>query len=275
MPRFSANLSFLFGERATIAERIDAAADAGFAGVEYMFPYAEDVGALSARLRAGRLEQVLFNLPAGDFAAGERGIAVDPSRREEFARGVADAVRIAGELGCPWVNCLVGKRLPGVEEATQRATLVANLRHAAAALGAAGVTLVIEPLNRIETPGFFIGTTAEGLALIDEVGHPNLSLQYDCYHAQRAEGNLIATIRAHAAQRFGHVQIADSPDRHEPGTGEIAYGRVLRALDASGYAGWVGLEYKPAARTEDGLGWIERLGFSRGRALASTAENRS
>ncbi len=273
MPRFSANLSFLFGERATIAERIDAAAGAGFTGVEYMFPYAEDVGALRDRLRAGRLEQVLFNLPAGDFAAGERGIAADPARRDEFARGVADAVRIAGDLRCRRVNCLVGKRLPEVDEQRARAALVGNLRHAAAALAAADVLLVIEPLNRIETPDFFIGTTAEALALIDEVSHPNLALQYDCYHAQRAEGNLIATIRAHAARRFGHVQIADSPDRQEPGTGEIAYERVLHALDASGYTGWVGLEYKPAARTEDGLDWIERLGFARGRALAAAAAN--
>ena len=269
MPRFSANLSFLFGERATIVERIDAAAACGFAGVEYMFPYVEDVGALRAALRANRLEQVLFNLPAGDFAAGERGIAVDPSRRAEFARGVGDAVRIAGDLRCRRINCLVGKRLADVDEATQRATLVANLRHAAAALDAAGVRLVIEPLNRLETPGFFIGTTAEALALIDEVAHPNLALQYDCYHAQRVEGNLIATIRAHAATRFGHVQIADSPDRREPGTGEIAYERVLAALDASGYDGWVGLEYKPLAGTEDGLAWIERLGFARARELAA------
>jgi len=271
VPRFSANLSFLFGERATMAERIDAAAACGFAGVEYMFPYAEDVGTLRARLDANGLEQVLFNLPAGDFAAGERGIAIDPSRRDEFARGVADAVRIARDLRCRRVNCLVGKRLGDVDEAMQRATLVANLRHAASELSRADVTLVIEPLNRIETPEFFVGTTAEGLALIADVGAPNLLLQYDCYHAQRVEGNLIATIRAHAATRFGHVQIADSPGRNEPGTGEIAYERVLRALDASGYGGWVGLEYKPSARTEDSLGWIEALGFARGRAVTAAA----
>jgi hydroxypyruvate isomerase len=262
VPRYSANLSFLFGEHATIAERIDAAATCGFTGVEYMFPYVEDVGALRTRLRANRLEQVLFNLPAGDFAAGERGIAVDPARRGEFTRGVADAVHIAGDLGCRRVNCLVGKRLPDVDEAAQRETLVANLRYAAAALATANALLVVEPLNRIETPGFFIGTTAEALALIDEVGHPNLRLQYDCYHAQRVEGNLIATIRAHAATRFGHVQIADSPARNEPGTGEIAYERVLAALDASGYDGWVGLEYKPSARTEASFAWLES-GFAR------------
>lgn len=268
MPRFSANLSFLFAERSTIVERIDAAGECGFAGVEYMFPYAEDVGALRTRLRANGIEQVLFNLPAGDFAGGERGIAVDPSRREEFARGVADAVRIARDLECRRVNCLVGKRLPGVDEARQRATLVENLRHAATELASAGVTLVVEPLNRIETPGFYLGTTAEALKLIDEVGHPNLRLQFDCYHAQRVEGNVIATIRTHAATRFGHVQIADSPDRNEPGTGEIAYERVLAALDASGYDGWVGLEYKPSGRTEASFAWIERMNFVRGLAVA-------
>jgi hydroxypyruvate isomerase len=257
MARFSANLSFLFQDL-DFHDRIDAAAEHGFRGVEYMAPYDHEVGEIARRLRAHGLEQVLFNLPAGDFAAGERGYASDPARIEEFRRGVASALAIARELRCTRVNCLVGKTLPGVAFDLARATLVENLRFAARALAASGVTLVVEPLNRIETPGFIIGTTAEALALIDEVADPNLLLQYDIYHAQRAEGNVIATMRAHAA-RFGHVQIADSPGRNEPGTGELAYERILPALDATGYGGWVGLEYKSSLPVSRTFAWIDAL----------------
>jgi hydroxypyruvate isomerase len=255
-------LSFLFGELGTMVERIDAAAECGFNAVEYMFPYAEDVGALRARLQQRKMKQALFNLPAGDFANGERGIAVDPRRVAEFRAGVADAIRIAGELGCPRINCLIGKTLPDVDAATTRATLVDNLRYAADAFKPAGLTLLIEPLNRIETPGFAIGTSSEALELIAEVQQPNFKLQYDCYHAQRAEGNLIATLQAHI-EKIGHVQIADSPGRNQPGTGELAYDRILRSLDAFGYPDWVGLEYKPSNRTRESFSWIEAYGFER------------
>ena len=261
MARFSANLSFLLQDLDFYA-RIDAAAEHGFRGVEYMAPYDYEVGEIARRLRVHGLEQVLFNLPAGDFAAGERGFASDPARTEEFRRGVASAVAIARELRCTRVNCLVGKTLAGVEPARARTALVDNLRFAARELAASGITLVVEPLNRIETPGFIIGTTAEALALIDEVAAPNLLLQYDIYHAQRAEGNVIATIRAHAA-RFGHVQLADSPGRNEPGTGELAYERILPALDATGYAGWVGLEYKSSLPVPRTFAWIDSLSRER------------
>ena len=260
MPRLAANLSFLFGEFATIEERVAAAAEAGFRGVEYMFPYGEEIAARKAQLRALGVEQVLFNLPAGDFSSGERGIAVDPSRVDEFKRGVADAVRIAGELGCARVNCLVGKVLPDLDRDTQQRTLVANLRFAADELRVAGVTLLVEPLNRIETPGFFIGTSSEALALLALVGRPNLRLQFDCYHAQRVEGNIMATVQANL-DAIGHIQIADSPARHEPGTGELAYDRILPFFDAIGYDGWVGLEYKPSTTTLKSFAWIESLGL--------------
>lgn len=252
--RFSANLSFLFQDL-PFYERIDAAAANGFAGVEYMSPYAYDLGEIKRRLRANHLTQVLFNLPAGDFAKGERGFASDPSRVDEFREGVAGAVDAAAELGCTRVNCLVGIAIPGNDGAYARATLVKNLRYAARALDEIGATLLIEPLNRIDTPGFLIGTTAEALALIKDVGARNFKLQYDVYHAQRAEGNVTATIRAQIGS-IGHVQIADSPGRNEPGTGELAWERILPVFDELGYDGWIGAEYKPSRPVPATFSWL-------------------
>lgn len=252
--RFAANLSFLFGDL-PLYERIDAAAANGFHGVEFMFPYDYDVAEIKRRLRTNGLEQVLLNLPAGDFAKGERGFASDPARVAEFRRGVDDAVAIARELGCARVNCLTGIAVPGLDPALARATLVANLRYAAQALGAIGATALVEAINRIDTPGFLIGTTAEAFALIDEVGAPNFKLQFDLYHAQRVEGNLIATIRNHIA-RIGHVQIADSPDRNEPGTGELAFERILPVFDEVGYDGWIAAEYKPSRPVPETFAWL-------------------
>ena len=257
MPRLSANLSFLFQDLA-LEDRIDAAAANGFRGVEYMFPYDYDVAELKRRLQKNGVAQVLFNLPAGDFAAGERGIAAEPTRTAEFAQGVEDAVKIAPELGCTRVNCLVGLTNPSVPPGTARATLIANLRFAASEFAKIGVTLLIEPLNRIDTPRFLVGTTAEALALINEVAAPNLRLQYDVYHAQRSEGNIIATLRAQL-DRIGHIQIADSPGRNEPGTGELAYERILPELDRLGYEGWVGLEYKPSLPVPQTFAWINAI----------------
>jgi hydroxypyruvate isomerase len=257
MPRYSANLSFLYTELPFL-DRIDAAAASGFRGVEYMSPYEYDAAEIKRRLRAGGLEQVLFNLPLGDAAAGERGYASDPARVAEFRRGVSDAIAIARELGCARINCLVGIAVAGLDPVRARETLVANLRHAVAELAAARITLVVEPLNRIDVPGFLVGTTAEALALFDEVGTPAPALQYDCYHAQRSEGNLIATLRAQIA-RIAHVQIADSPGRNEPGTGELAYERILPVLDELGYEGWVGLEYKPSTSTIASLAWLDAM----------------
>ena len=266
MPRFSANLSFLFGEFPML-ERFEAAAACGFSAVEYMWPYEYELSALKERLRRFSLEQVLFNLPAGNFAGGvDRGIAADPARVAEFRAGVAEAKKIAPELGVRRTNCLAGKRRPDVSDAEQRATLIANLRHAAAELGEVGVTVVVEPLNRLETPDFFVGTTAEAASIIADAGAPNLGIQYDCYHAQRVEGNIIDTFRKNVAL-IKHVQIADPPSRNEPGSGELAYDRILRAFDEAGYDGWIGLEYKPSRATAETFDWIERYGFTRSPAV--------
>ena len=259
MPRFAANLSLLFVEYPFL-ERFDRAAAAGFRAVEFLFPYAEDIRAVAGALRRNGLEQVLFNLPAGDFTKGERGIANDPTRTAEFRDGVARALEIAAVLGCPRLNCLVGLTLPDLPLERQLGTVAENLAYAAEQAEAAGVRLGVDPLNPVDAPGFLLGTTAQALALIDRVGHPNLVLQYDVYHAQRAEGNITATIRA-VVGRIGHVQIADSPDRHQPGTGEINVPFVLRALDAAGYDGWVSLEYNPLGSTEASLAWLRDFGF--------------
>lgn len=254
MPRFSANLSMLFTE-SPLPERVERAAAAGFRGVEMLFPYSEDVDALAAALRATGSEQVLFNLPAGDFAKGERGYANDPGRRAEFREGVARALEIADRLGCRRLNCLVGLSLPDVEPAAQLETVAENLAWAADETAKAGVLQVVEPLNAFDAPGFLLTTPSQGFALVERVGHPNLKLQYDVYHAQRMEGNLAATIAARV-DLIGHIQVADSPDRHQPGTGEIHWPFVFAAIDASGYDGWVSAEYKPLGRTEDTLAWM-------------------
>jgi hydroxypyruvate isomerase len=258
VPRFSANLSMLFDD-APFADRFARAAAAGFDAVEYLFPYEHDAADLRRTLDENGLRQDLFNLPAGDFAGGERGIAVDPARREEFAGGVEVAAGYAGALGCRKLNCLAGKRIQGVAWETQYACLVENLRAATARLGEDGLTLHAELLNPIETPGFFLDSMDVVRRLLGDV--PALWFQCDVYHLQRTHGNLVETMRSVSA-RIGHVQIADSPDRHEPGTGEIAYDFVLRELDALGYTGYVGLEYRPSARTEETLGWIDALGYA-------------
>ena len=257
MPQFSANLSMLFTE-VPLLERFGRAARAGFTAVELQFPYEQPAAVLREELVRHGLSMVLHNLPAGDWAAGDRGIAADPGRVAEFRAGVARALEYATTLQVPRLNCLAGKLPPGVSEANARATLVMNLRHAAAALHEAGLTLLIEPINRFDVPGFVLQRSDDALALMDEVGAPNLKLQYDVYHQQRTEGELAATIER-LLPRIGHIQVADNPGRHEPGTGEIHWPYLLAHLDRIGYGGHVGCEYKPAAGTEAGLGWMERF----------------
>lgn len=259
MPRFAANLSMLFTEH-PVVERFDRAAAAGFSAVEFLFPYNEDVPAIRAALDRNNLEQILFNLPVGDFAAGERGLANDPARVAEFRDGVARALEIAAVLGVKRINCLVGLALPHLSRESQLETVKSNLAHAAEQCAAAGVLQLVEPLNSFDAPGYMIPTPSLGFQIVEEVGHPNLRLEYDIYHAQRMEGNLVATIRARVGL-IGHVQIADSPARNQPGTGEINYPFVLNALDDAGYDGWVGLEYKPAGSTESSLAWLGEWGF--------------
>ena len=259
MPRFAANLSMLFTEHPFL-ERFARAKGAGFEAVEFLFPYEFDIAAIAEELRRNELEQVLFNLPAGDFSAGDRGLANDPRRGEEFREGVRRGLEIATELGCGRLNCLAGLRLSDVPEEVQAETLVENLRYAADAAAAVDVLQVVEPLNAFDAPGYFLPTPGSGFALIERAAHPNLLLQYDVYHAQRMSGNLAATIGAQIAQ-IGHVQIADSPDRHEPGTGEINYPFVLQALDEAGYDGWVSLEYRPRESTASSLAWLREMGY--------------
>jgi hydroxypyruvate isomerase len=256
MPRFAANLTMLFTE-VPFLDRFAEAARHGFTAVEFLFPYPYAAAELKARLDAHGLSLVLHNLPAGDWDAGERGIAVIPGREQEFRAGVARAVTYATALGTPRVNCLVGKTPAGVPADEVHRTLVANVRHAAEALGAAGITLLVEAVNDKDIPGFHLTRTAQVLALLDEVGHPNVQVQYDVYHAQRMEGELAATLERHLP-RIAHVQVADTPGRHEPGTGEIHFDFLFAHLDAIGYTGHVGCEYKPATTTAAGLGWLDR-----------------
>ena len=257
MPKFAANLTMLFNE-VPFMERFAAAKAAGFTAVEYLFPYAYDKQELAQALRANGLQQVLHNLPPGNWDAGERGIACHPDRITEFRDGVQRAIEYATALGCPRVNCLAGKVPDGVSQAAAQACLVANLRHAAAELEAAGIRLLIEPINYYDIPGFFLNRTAQALDILDAVNSDNLLIQYDIYHAQRMEGELAATVQKYLA-RIGHIQLADNPGRNEPGTGEINYRFLFRHLDAIGYQGWIGCEYKPATTTTAGLGWLQQL----------------
>lgn len=259
MPKFAANVSMLFTEH-PFMERFKQARAAGFEAVEFLFPYEYDAEAIARELRANDLEQVLFNLPAGDFAAGDRGVANDPRRVEEFRAGVRQALEIADLLQAGKLNCLAGLRLDDVPEDVQAATLIENLRFAASAAAEAGVRQVVEPLNAFDAPGYFLTTPDQGFTLVEQAAHPNLTVQYDVYHAQRMQGNLTTTI-GDKIDLIGHVQIADSPARHEPGTGEINYPFVFRALDEAGYDGWVSLEYRPKESTESSLEWLKEMGF--------------
>jgi hydroxypyruvate isomerase len=257
MPRFAANLTMLFTEL-PFMQRFEAAAKAGFKAVEYLFPYPFEKKELVAALRANGLQQVLHNLPAGNWDGGERGIACHPDRVGEFREGVGMAIDYATALGCPKLNCLLGKLPAGVSADEARKTAVENLRFAAKELQSAGIMLLIEPINHFDIPGFFLTRTDQALSIIDEVGSTNLLLQYDIYHAQRMEGELGATLAKNMA-RIGHIQLADNPGRGEPGTGEINYPWLFKHIDQVGYAGWIGCEYKPRGETAAGLGWRSAL----------------
>jgi hydroxypyruvate isomerase len=253
MLRFAANLGMLFPEL-DFLERFAAAAAAGFRGVEYPFPYAHPKRELAERLREHGLEQVLFNLPPGDWAGGERGIACLPDRHGEFQDGVGRAIEYARVLDCRRINCLAGIA-QGIPHTLAFDTLLENLRFAAVELGAAGIQLLIEPINTRDMPGFFLNGTAQALSLIEAVGVVNLHLQYDIYHRQVMQGDLARDIErclAHVA----HVQIADNPGRHEPGTGEINYPFLFAHLERLGYTGWIGCEYHPQGPTVVGLSWM-------------------
>jgi hydroxypyruvate isomerase len=255
MPKFAANLTMLFNELEFVA-RFEAAAKAGFRGVEYLFPYPFPKERLAEELSQHRLTQVLHNLPAGDWAAGERGIACHPNRTGEFQDGVGKAIEYATALGCKQLNCLAGiaPKDASLEQAEQ--TFVDNLSFAAKALSAANIRLLIEPINTRDIPGFFLSGTKHALSLMDKVGSPNLFLQYDVYHMQIMEGDLAPAIQRNLG-RIPHLQIADNPGRNEPGTGEINYPFLFQFLDGLGYEGWIGCEYKPKTTTLEGLSWLK------------------
>ncbi|PWG61411.1 2-oxo-tetronate isomerase [Sediminicurvatus halobius] len=257
MPRFAANLSMLFAERPFL-ERFAAAAEAGFTGVEYLFPYAHDAADIRAALEASGVEQVLFNLPPGDWEAGERGIAALPGREADLRAGVEQALDYARALSCPRVHMMAGIPPADADPEECEAVYLRNLRHAAGEAARAGVTLLIEPINPVDMPGYFLTRQAQARRLLAAAGADSARVQLDLYHVQMTEGRL-----AHALDeqwpRLGHVQIAGVPGRHEPDAdGEINWPWLFAELDRRGYAGWVGCEYKPRAGTSEGLGWFNR-----------------
>ena len=255
MPKLAANLTMLFGE-VPFLERFKSAAEAGFSAVEYLFPYDHDPQMLGRQLRDHGLVQVLHNLPGGNWAAGERGIACLPDRVDEFKAGVDKAIDYATALDCTRVNCLAGIQTPAVPSSAAGETFTRNVEYAASRLKAAGIQLMIEPINTRDVPGFFLNTTRQALDVIAAVGSDNVFVQFDIYHMQIMEGNVASTIEKHLPS-IGHMQLADVPGRHEPGTGEIDYGSLLDLVDRIGYGGWIGCEYIPLAGTSNGLHWAK------------------
>ena len=256
MPRFAANLTMLFNE-VPFLERFALAKTAGFKAVEFLFPYAYSKEEIKSALDNNALKLVLHNLPAGDWDAGERGIACHPDRVNEFRSGVAKAIEYATYLHVGQLNCLAGKAPDGVEAKLLHDTFVSNLQYAASELKKVGLKLLIEPINTFDIPGFYLSKTEQGIAILDAVGADNAFLQYDIYHAQRMEGELANTIQKHLS-RIAHIQLADNPGRNEPGTGEIHYDYLFGLLDRLGYAGYIGCEYKPLKSTAAGLGWMDQ-----------------
>ena len=258
MPRFAANLSMLYPEHAFL-DRFAAAAADGFKAVEYLFPYEHDPAELARRLQAHGLEQVLFNAPPGDFAAGERGIACLPGREDEFRAGIATALGYAQALACPRVHVMAGLVPRDADRAALRATYLGNLAWAAAQAAPRGVDVLIVPINTRDIPGYFLNRQAEAHAIIDEVGADNLKVQMDLYHLQIVEGDVAMKLRRYLPTgKVGHLQIAGVPLRHEPDQGELNHDYLFDVIDELGYAGWIGCEYRPAGSTSAGLGWLKR-----------------
>lgn len=260
MPRFAANLSLLYTELPFL-ERFGAAASDGFAGVEYLFPYEFAAADIAARLQEHGLQQVLFNTPPGDWAAGERGLACIPGREAEFASGMEQALAYAAALQCPRIHVMAGIVPAGATPQTVRATYVANLRQAARRAAAQGVALMIEPINTRDMPGYFLNLQADAHTLLAEIGEANVQVQMDLYHCQIMEGDLAMKLRQYLPTgRVGHIQIAGVPERHEPDLGELHYPYLFTLIDQLGWKGWIGCEYRPArgavaGGTSLGLGW--------------------
>lgn len=253
MPRLAANLNYLFTE-VELPHRFAAAAKAGFRGVEYQFPYDQDKRAFASCLREHGLDMVLMNLPPGDLQAGDVGTACDPKRTQEFRDGIEEGIEFARALSCPQLNCLSGIAPPQVEPGRLFDTFVENLRFAAGRFAQAELRLLVEPLNTRDRPGFYLSTTTQAVEIIDAVGVDNLFLQFDVYHTQIMQGDIVNRFQTHR-ERIRHVQIADNPGRNEPGTGELNFPVILAAIDATGYDGWVSCEYRPSTTTEASLEW--------------------
>jgi hydroxypyruvate isomerase len=255
MPKFAANLSWMFTD-APFTERFARAGKAGFKAVEFLTPYDFAASEVASWQKAAGVETILFNLPPGDWAAGDRGMASSPGREKEFRSGVATALRYADALGTTRLHAMAGLLPAGADPARCRAAFVENLRYAARELARSGRTLLIEPINHRDMPGYFLSRQDEAHAIREEVGEPNLKVQMDFYHAQVAEGDLATTYLTHAAH-IGHVQVASVPERNEPDDGEVNFRYLFRLLDDLGYDGWIGCEYRPRGVTEDGLGWMK------------------
>ena len=257
MPKFAANLSMMFTE-VPFPERFAAAAKAGFKGVEFLFPYDYPAADVARWLTDAGLTNALFNFPPGDFAAGERGIASIPGREAEFRAGVTKALVYAQAMGTKTLHAMAGLLPAGADRAKHHAIYIENISFAAKALAEKGLTLVIEPINTRDIPGYFINYQSQGHAVCKEIGAPNLKVQMDFYHSQIMEGDLSTTFTKNLAG-IGHIQIASVPARHEPDEGEVNYPHLFALLDEMGYAGWVGCEYRPRGKTEDGLGWFKAM----------------
>lgn len=259
MPHFAANLTFLFTEM-PFMERFAAAKKAGFDAVEFMFPYDYSQDDIKEQLQKTGLRLVLCNLPAGNWAGGDRGTAANPTRKQEFREGVAKGLQAARILGFSRMNCLVGLKPDGLPDRESREVLCENIRYAAGALNEAGIRLMVEPVNRLDMPGFALNSCAQVLKLLEEIGHPNAYLQFDLYHARRENEDVAAILRDHF-DRIGHIQIADCPGRHQPGTGETDFKFLLPEIDRRGYSGFVSLEYIPTPDTLSSLRWFSAYGY--------------
>ena len=254
MLHFDLNVSILLKEHPFLA-RFDRAAQLRFDAVEFWWPAGEDLRAVAQRIRDAELQVALFNFDAGDLAAGERGLLNDPERQAQFRANVPVALELAQKLGCTRINALAGKWHEGEEREAQLQRVRENLEWAAEQARAAGVTILVEALNAWENGPYLFTNTRDTLAFLDTVDAPNLQYQYDVYHMQRMEGNVVAMMREHS-ERIGHIQIADSPDRNQPGTGELNYPFILQAIQESGYTGMIGLEYNPRGSSEASLAWL-------------------
>lgn len=255
MPKFNANLSMMFNEVGFL-ERFDAAAKAGFRGVEFLFPYDFPAAQIREKLDRHKLEMVLFNMPPGDFAAGERGMACNPAKVAQFQENVGKTLEYATALGAKQIHVMAGLKPVAVSEDRMRETYIANLQFAGRELAKHGIKLLIEAINTRDIPGFYLNYSRQAFDIMHYAAVPNLYFQYDIYHMQIMEGDIAPTVEKNLA-KIAHMQLADTPGRHEPGTGEIHYPFLFQHFDRIGYPGWIGCEYRPAGRTEDGLGWLE------------------